>query len=54
MQDIVRALGIQIDDLREDCPVDIASAGHSKIMVGIKSRKFLDSLRPDAAALTVK
>ena len=52
VQDIVRALGIKMDDLREDCPVAIASAGHSKIMVGIRSRKLLDSLRPDAAALT--
>lgn len=49
---IVQALGIQPSDLREDCPVAIASAGHSKIMVGIKSRELLHRITPDESALT--
>lgn len=46
------ALGITAADLRADCPVAIASAGHSKIMVGIKDPALLHRLHPDAAALT--
>lgn len=49
---IARALGILPEDIREDCPVSIASAGHSKIMVGIKSRSLLDNLNPNDAELT--
>ena len=52
VRSITAALGIAIDDLRNDCPVTIASAGHSKIMVGIKDQKLLHSLHPDDAALT--
>ncbi len=44
---IARALGIDCSDLREDCPVAISSAGHSKIMVGIKSNQQLHSLKPN-------
>lgn len=49
---IAHALGIPPEDIRDDCPVAIASAGHSKIMVGIKSRSQLDSLNPNDAELT--
>ena len=49
---ITEALGITPDDLRADCPVAIASAGHSKIMVGIKDLKLLHALQPNDAALT--
>ena len=49
---IAHALGILPEDIREDCPVAIASAGHSKIMVGIKSRSQLDSLNPNDGELT--
>lgn len=45
------ALGISVDDLREDCPIAIASTGHSKVMVGIKSRELLHSLNPNQQAL---
>ena len=46
------AFGISLSDLREDCPITIASTGHSKVMVGIKSRGLLHSLKPDLQALT--
>ena len=49
---ITEALGITPDDLRDDCPIAIASAGHSKIMVGIKDQMVLHSLQPNDALLT--
>ena len=48
---ITTALRITPSDLREDCPLTIASAGHSKIMIGIRSVALLHSLRPDMASL---
>ncbi|MEJ5048482.1 PhzF family isomerase [Chryseobacterium culicis] len=50
-QKIVQALGLIIDDLDEKCPVQIASTGHSKVMIGIKSNRVLNQLTPDLAAL---
>ena len=44
---ITDALGIDRGCLRDDCPVAVASAGHSKIMVGINSEPLLHSLRPN-------
>lgn len=49
---ITSALGIKTDDLRDDCPIAIASAGHSKIMVGIKDIELLHSLQPNDAMLS--
>ncbi len=49
---IVKALRIAPEDLRKDCPLAIASAGHSKIMVGLRSIDLLHSLKPDMEALT--
>lgn len=45
------ALGISPDDLRQDCPIAIASTGHSKVMVGIRDRDLLHSLNPNQQAL---
>ncbi|MDR4954509.1 PhzF family isomerase [Chryseobacterium sp. ES2] len=50
-QKIVQALGFTIDDLDEKCPVQIASTGHSKVMIGIKSNITLNQLTPDLSAL---
>lgn len=49
---ICKAMGINLDDLRSDCPMAIASTGHSKVMIGIKSREVLDSLAPNLAELS--
>jgi PhzF family phenazine biosynthesis protein len=49
---IVQGLGLADADLDERCPVQIASTGHSKVMIGIKSRKKLNSLKPDFQALS--
>lgn len=51
-QRIVLALGLTMDDLDEKCPVQIASTGHSKVMIGIKSNMTLNHLVPDLSALT--
>jgi PhzF family phenazine biosynthesis protein len=49
---ILKAIGLNEDDLMENCPVEIVSTGHSKVMVGIRSRLKLNRLAPDLAALT--
>lgn len=49
---ITDALGIKKEDLRADCPVSISSAGHSKIMVGIKSNAQLNNLKPNMEYLS--
>ena len=49
---ITEALGIGRERVRKDCPVAVASAGHSKIMVGIDSEALLHSLKPDMDKLT--
>ncbi len=48
---LCQALGISTDDLREDCPIAIASTGHSKVMVGIKDRSLLHALNPNMQQL---
>jgi PhzF family phenazine biosynthesis protein len=51
-EEIVAALGLTADSLDERCPIQIVSTGHSKVLVGIKSRRTLNSLRPDLARLS--
>ncbi|RQO40202.1 PhzF family isomerase [Chryseobacterium sp. KBW03] len=51
IQKVVLALGLTMDDLDEKCPVQIASTGHSKVMIGIKSSTTLNQLTPDLTAL---
>ncbi|NOU17998.1 MAG: PhzF family isomerase [Bacteroidales bacterium] len=46
-QRLIDALGITKSDLDERCPIQIASTGHSKVMIGIKSRIELNSLTPN-------
>jgi PhzF family phenazine biosynthesis protein len=43
---VLTALGLACSDLDEKCPIQIASTGHSKVMIGIKSRKKLNHLTP--------
>lgn len=49
---LVKALGITAADLRTDCPIVIASTGHSKVMIGIKDSSLLHNLTPDMTALS--
>jgi PhzF family phenazine biosynthesis protein len=48
---MLTALGLEKSDADENCPIQIASTGHSKVMIGIKSREKLNSLSPDYNAL---
>ncbi|WP_378955127.1 PhzF family isomerase [Pelosinus sp. sgz500959] len=49
---IMVALGLEQDELDQRCPMQVVSTGHSKVMIGIKSRKKLDSLAPDMISLS--
>jgi PhzF family phenazine biosynthesis protein len=51
LQLLCEALGIVKSDLRDDCPVQIVSTGHSKVMVGLKEQALLHRLRPDTGLL---
>ncbi|EZH74992.1 hypothetical protein ATO12_09685 [Aquimarina atlantica] len=46
-QQIIAALGLKSTDIDEKCPIQIASTGHSKVMIGIKSNKTLNALKPN-------
>lgn len=48
---LLKALGVAEKDLNGECPVQIVSTGHSKVMVGIKSKTLLDRLLPDLKEL---
>lgn len=48
---VLRALGVCARDLDAECPIVIASTGHAKVIVGVRSRAVLDALDPDMAAL---
>jgi len=48
---LLEALGIYAADLIQQCPIQIVSTGHSKVILGINSRNLLDQLRPNDAAL---
>lgn len=48
---LMQALGLQEADMDARCPVQIVSTGHSKVMIGIKSRQTLDHLQPDMRVL---
>ena len=44
---LLEYLGIAPEDRDKRCPVQIASTGHSKVMIGIASREKLNKLDPD-------
>ncbi|MEK7633455.1 MAG: PhzF family isomerase [Patescibacteria group bacterium] len=48
---LLKALGLKVDDLDKHCPIQIVSAGHSKVMIGIKNRNKLNKLSPDLMVL---
>lgn len=51
-QSLIKALGITQHDILENCPVAIASTGHSKVMIGIKDINILHSLQPNMDRLS--
>lgn len=48
---IREALGVAADDLDTSLPMQVASTGHSKVMVPLQSRRTLEALAPDLPAL---
>ena len=50
-QKLLTALGLINIDMDKRCPIQIASTGHSKVMIGIKSRKKLNDLTPNYSEL---
>lgn len=52
-QKMIAALGLEPSDIDEKCPIQIASTGHSKVMIGIKSRIKLNSLSPNYTDLAL-
>ena len=43
----LRALGLSENDLDLRCPIQTASTGHGKLIVGVASREILNNLKPD-------
>jgi PhzF family phenazine biosynthesis protein len=51
-EEVLAALGLTPADLDDRCPIRVVSTGHSKVMVGIRSKDKLDALTPELARLT--
>lgn len=51
-KDLLEILGLEFQELDHRCPIQIASTGHSKVMIGIKSRKKLNNLKPNLSELS--
>lgn len=49
---LLSALGINENDLIKNCPIQIVSTGHSKVMIGIESKEKLNGLKPNYDLLT--
>lgn len=49
---LLNAFGILKEDIRTDCPIAIASTGHSKVMIGIKRLSTLNNLSPNLYELS--
>lgn len=48
---IIKALGLSEAELDTRCPIQIVSTGNPKVMIGIRTRRTLNSLTPDLPAL---
>ena len=51
-KNIFNAFYLSNNDININCPVQIVSTGHSKVLVGINSQKTLDSVKPNMNALS--
>lgn len=49
---LLSALAVTEEDLLENCPVQIVSTGHSKVMIGIRDGSILNRLKPDYQTLS--
>lgn len=50
---IVTALGLTNSDIENNCPIQVVSTGHAKVMVGINEKSKLNSLKPNLSQLAV-
>ena len=50
---ILEGLGLNSSALDARCPIQIASTGHSKVMIGVESRSVLHGLKPDLGKLAL-
>ena len=50
---IIKALGLSESDIDRRCPIQIVSTGHSKVMIGIRSRNTLNNLTPNLDTLRI-
>lgn len=48
---LLSGLGISKIEMDKNCPIQIVSTGHSKVMIGIKSIAKLNALKPNYSAL---
>jgi PhzF family phenazine biosynthesis protein len=48
---VAAALGVDSEALDPRCPVQFVSTGHGKLLIGLRERKQLQALVPDAARL---
>lgn len=44
---LINAVGLSENDIDSRCPIQIASTGHSKVMIGIHNRDVLNNLSPN-------
>jgi len=51
-KNILEALHLKESDRDLRCPIQIVSTGHSKVLIGIKSHRVLDSLHPNMDVLS--
>lgn len=49
--ELLAALGLKYSDTDKRCPIQVASTGHSKVMIGIKRRVKLNAMTPNYTAL---
>lgn len=49
---IETALGITKNNLIVNCPIQIVSTGHSKVIIGINDEKLIDTLKPNMDLLS--
>lgn len=49
---LLSALKVTEEDLLGNCPIQIVSTGHSKVMIGIRDCSILNHLKPDYNALS--
>ena len=51
VNNILEAIGLSADDFNQECPVQIVSTGSTKVIIGIKNAKALNSLSPSFSSI---